>query len=113
MAKRNQQVAPKQLEDILNEAIDLTNNQHSYVNNIRMRVTNNEVTIDCYFLAGDPKNPPGKPIAYRSHRLVLPLSLAKDIGQLLVNSLASWEEVTGVTLPIVPKNTEENNHDDD
>jgi hypothetical protein len=65
----------------------------------------------------DPKNPNSQLVAHRLHRLILPLSLAKDIGQLLVKNLSNWEDTFGVTLPLTPRDIEveltgENNGDE-
>ena len=106
MAK-TKKVEDKTLDELLDESVDLTDNQNTYINNIRFRVTNNEVVLDLYFLAPDAKNHAGLPIAYRSHRIVMPIALAKNIGELLVNGVASWEDMTGITLPISPKDLDE------
>ncbi|MDQ7027892.1 MAG: DUF3467 domain-containing protein [Anaerolineae bacterium] len=95
-------------EEVLNEAIDLTQNQISYATNIRFTVSNNDVTLDFYRSGSNPKNPNGDPIAYRIHRIIIPPSLAKDISGLLANAMSNWEETFGVSLPIAP---DENNND--
>jgi hypothetical protein len=99
----------KSLDDLLNEAVDLTDNRVSYSTNIRFRVSNNDVTLDFYYLAPDPKNPTGLPTAQRLHRIILPVGLAKNIGQLLANAMDEWESTFGVTLPLLPEQGEKDN----
>jgi hypothetical protein len=97
-----QQIDSEKLEEILNAAIDLTENRSTYITNVRLRLSNSEVTLDLFYVSPDPRNPSGLPIAQRTHRLILPLSLAKNVGELLVSMANQWEEIFGITLPIMP-----------
>ena len=97
-----QQITPENMEGILNRATDLTDNRSTYVTNIRFRVSNNEVTLDLFYVGPDPRNPSGDPEAYRTHRITIPPSLAKNIGQLLANAMEEWEDAFGITLPLSP-----------
>lgn len=99
MAEKHE-ITPEKLEEILNRAVDLTENHSTYTTNIRFRVSNNEVTLDLFYMGPNPRNPPGDPEAYRTHRIVLSPSLAKNIGQLLLKAMTEWEESFGVTLPL-------------
>lgn len=90
------------IEDVLNQASDLTNNQASYVTHIRTIVNNNEVTLDFFYAAPDPTSSTIKLIAKRLHRIILPLGLAKEFSKILTNSMNNWEETFGIELPIVP-----------
>ena len=103
-------------DTLLNNAIDLTDNKVSYITNIRFSITNNDVTLDLFYTSPNPKNPNGVPIAQRLHRIILPPGLAKNIGQLLADSMAGWEEAFGIELPITPADIDEqenrNNEDD-
>ncbi|MBN8620654.1 MAG: DUF3467 domain-containing protein [Anaerolineae bacterium] len=87
------------IEEILNAAIDATDNKFSYATNIRLNITNNEVTLDFYFVGVDPRNPNADPIAQRLNRIVIPVALAKNIGELLIDNTSRWEETFGVELP--------------
>lgn len=100
------------LDDILNEAIDTTNGDATYITNIRFRVTNNDVTLDMYYIGPNPKDPTVHPQAYLRNRIVIPVGLAKNIGSLLVNAMSDWEDTFGVTLPISPNEIEENSDDE-
>lgn len=97
MTQRSE-VEQQNLEDILNQAVDLTDNKVNYATNIRFYVTNNEVTLDFYYVSSDPNNP-SQPMGQRLNRIVIPLGLAKNIGQLLVNGMNEWEANFGVNLP--------------
>lgn len=95
-----QRIEQQDLDSILNSADDLTENKVTYVTNIRLNISNNEATLDLYYLSPDPQNPGGNPKAQRVQRLVMPLGLAKNIGQILVNAMTEWEDAFGITLPI-------------
>lgn len=96
------EVEQRHLDKLLNQAIDLTDNRVSYITNIRFNISNNEVTLDMYYVSPNPGDPGENPIVQRLHRIVIPLGLAKNIGELLVNAMSDWEENFGITLPIVP-----------
>lgn len=99
---QRQQIEQQELEKILNKAVDLTDNKITYVTNIRFSISNNEATLDLFYVAKNPKNPDDELVAQRLHRVVMPLGLAKNIGQLLVNAMIGWEETFGISLPIFP-----------
>lgn len=86
---------------ILNEATDQTDGQVGYVTNARVKVTNNDVTIDFYHVTSDPHDPETF-VATHKNRLVMPLASAKDLGSVLVRLTEKWEESMGVSLPFIP-----------
>jgi len=96
---------PKEmLRDILSEAIDTTENKFAYANNVQLYFGANEVTLDLYYLG--PNNKPNAPTlqAQRLHRAVLPVAVAKEMAELLLNGIAKWEADFGITLPLEPEN---------
>lgn len=91
-----------ELDDLLNHATDLTENKVAYISNIRFTVSATEVTMDLYAVG---RNPTDIRLAQASriHRIIIPLSLAKDIASLLTAAVANWETTFGITLPLMPK----------
>jgi hypothetical protein len=100
---QHQTLKQEELEEILNSAIDLTENRVSYITHVRFRVSNVDITVDFFYVAPDFRDINGKPVAQRTHRIIMPLSLAKNIGELLVQATSDWEATMGVSLPLLPQ----------
>jgi Protein of unknown function (DUF3467) len=88
------------IDDLLATASDLPDDRVAYANNVRVNVTLNEVTLDFYYVSPDPQNTQGKPKAKYVSRIVLPISVAKETGDLINNSMTTWEKMSGVSLPL-------------
>ncbi len=87
----------------LNQIIDMTQGQTSYINLVRVTTTPNEVILDLQFIAPDT-NFPQNPTIRHLHRVAMPLAVAKELGNLLENSINKWEEASGVNLPFMQAN---------
>lgn len=99
------------LEDLLNGAIDLTENRSIYANNVRFTIGNYEVTLDLYTIGIDPTGKTRSLQAVRTHRVLLPISVAKDVARLLLGGITEWERAFGLTLPLTPKESDEDNEE--
>lgn len=86
------QDAKEALRNILSEAIDLTENKYSYANNVQLYFAPSEVTLDIYFVG--PNNKPNQPApqAQRLHRIVLPIGVAQEVAELLLDNIAKVQE---------------------
>jgi hypothetical protein len=89
------------VEEILNSASDLTQNQVTYANVVRVNVSGNEVILDFYFMGSDPTSNQ-EVIATRLHRFAIPLGTAKEMSSIMLNHIANWENTFGVNLPLQP-----------
>lgn len=99
-------IPPQTMEEILNNAIDQTDGQVTYVTNMRVHATNNEITVDFYHVSSDPADT-STVVATRKHRLVLPVAFAKDAGEILLRVAQNWEATMGVRLPILPEGVDD------
>jgi hypothetical protein len=99
------------VDDWLNKASDLPEDRVDYANNVRIHVSTSEVIIDFYFGSPNPKQPRGEPQVKHIQRMVLPITIAKDMGEILVNSVLRWEEDFGVTLPLHPMRNADKDED--
>jgi hypothetical protein len=98
------------VDDWLNRASDLPDERADYANNVRIHVSPTEVVMDFYLGSPNPKDPKGEPQVKHIQRMILPVTVAKEIGEILVNSILRWEEDFGVTLPLRPtRSTNEEN----
>jgi len=95
---------PENLDEILNQAIDLTNNSQSYATTARFAITPTELFLDLYVLAPNPSNL-STPEARRIQRIILPLSTAKDLAEKMLQGVKHWENVHGINLPLEAINT--------
>lgn len=100
------------LDDLLDSAEDLTGDKVSYATNVRIHVSNNEVTIDLFYAAPHMSRKSETPIVQRIHRIVMPLAVAKSTGKILLQGINAWEERTGITLPFDPQDVEGDSNDD-
>lgn len=105
MAKAKQSI--QHIDDILNEATDLTDNKVTYSNTVRFNISLNEVTLDFYTLGPDSKDIKSLK-AIRVQRTIMPLSAAKEIAGLLQKGIAEWEATFGIDLPFEPQNASDN-----
>ncbi|RMF82889.1 MAG: DUF3467 domain-containing protein [Chloroflexi bacterium] len=109
MSEQNQ-AQPKTIDEILNNAEDLTNGQLIYSNAVRVHASSNDVTLDLYILGTDPRDPVNNPVqAKHLHRIVLPLGTAKEMAQIVLNVTSQWEEAFGISLPFALNNKTETN----
>ena len=88
------------LEKVLSQAADKTEGRVTYVNNVRFNLTVNEVILDMYVTINSPSG--DGPVAQLVERIVLPISVAKDLSQIIMNSISEWEDTFGINLPLVP-----------
>jgi hypothetical protein len=103
-------VTSDDLNNLLNQAIDRTEQDIIYANNIRFQVSNNDVTLDLYHIAPDPGRMPDGVQVTRVSRVVIPVSAAKTFAGSLQAAMVDWEATFGVALPIAP--TREVNSED-
>lgn len=103
------------IDDLLDAAEDATDGRVMYANNARFTIGINEVIVDLFFLASNPRDRKGLPTAKHVARFVLPLSIAKDISEKMLNGISWWEERFGVSLPLNPSDISESQttQDDD
>jgi len=94
------------IEELIANATDLPLDRVDYVNNVRINVGLNEVTLDFFYVSPNPKNPQGEPQVKHSQRIILPVSVAKETGELLMSSMLRWEETFGVALPFSSQSEE-------
>jgi hypothetical protein len=99
MAKPKPQPREITIDDVLDKAIDATDNRVFYANNMRFAVSANEVTLDFYFL-GAPTAQKQAPEARRIARIVLPVNLSKEIAEIILDGVSTWEETFGINLPL-------------
>jgi hypothetical protein len=71
------------LDKILNEAEDFTSGSLGYVTTLRFVVTSNEVFVDLYILEPSPTGNLSAQ-AKRTHRIAMPIAIAKDFAQKLL-----------------------------
>jgi hypothetical protein len=88
----------KDINQLLDEAVDLTEGHLSYTNNVRFNASNNEVFIDFFRASPHPKNI-NEPYVERIYRVVMPLGVGKDFAQKLLSVISLWEDKFGVNLP--------------
>lgn len=105
MSNETHSIENQSLENLLNNAIDLTDGNATYVTNVRFRMSNNDLTLDLYRVSPNPKKPQEN-VAYLLHRVIIPPGLAKNTGNILVNMAVQWEDTFGISLPIVPADIE-------
>jgi hypothetical protein len=81
------------IDDLLQQAQDKTNGELDYVNQVRVHVSDTEVTFDFYRVMPHvlPASPPH---VERIRRVVLPLSVAKQMGTLLTTQ--TEEQTNGI-----------------
>jgi hypothetical protein len=79
----------EQLHDIQNRAEDLTEGRAIYSNSVRFNIGANEIFMDFYFFSPTANERPANVRAQRVARLVLPIPVALDISQKLVNGLSA------------------------
>ncbi len=96
------------VKTMLSQATDLTDNKLSYISNVQLYFSAHEVTLDLYYMGPNKSPNVAEPEVFRLHRIVLPLGVAKEMGELLQNGIARWENEFGVELPIQPLSTEAN-----
>lgn len=88
------------VQKLLQDAVDLTENKWTYTNQVQLSVSANEIVLDYYFLAPNTLTPGKPPTAYKVQRLVLPISIAKEASQLILQAIERWENVFGISLPL-------------
>lgn len=93
---------PIDIDQLLDDADDLSNNTVSYVTHTRVRVSGNDVTLDLYQTLPIASSKKTVPKAKLLHRIVLPLGLAKDLSTSLASGVAFWENNFGIELPFNP-----------
>lgn len=100
-----------ELRDVLGEALDLTDSKFTYSNSVQLYFGANEVTLDMYYLG--PNTTPNNThvTAQRLARVVLPLSVAKEMAELVLANIAKWEAAFGITLPLEPDNLPESDEE--
>jgi hypothetical protein len=86
------------LDELLNNAVDLTEQKIVYANNIRLRVMRDDVTLDLYHLAPNPTNPDEAAQAYRLSRVVLPVGLARILAGSLQDAVLDSEDASSTDL---------------
>lgn len=79
--------------------IHLTNNHPAHMPSIRFNASNNEVTLEFFYLEPDSENLSSQPENQNTYQIVMSPGLAKNIGELLVNTMAEWEETFDTALP--------------
>ena|SRR5579859_5609533 len=100
MSEQNE-VQPPPLDELLANALDLTDNRQSYVNFVISSFGINEVILDMYFLGVDPRVLGPSTQAQRMVRVVMPPGYAKEMSQLLLQGISNWEATFGITLPLL------------
>jgi hypothetical protein len=74
------------LNEVLNEAEDLTNNHVLHANSVRLNLSDDEVLLDLFQIEPEPNNSRKLPRGKKVGSFALPVSMAKEIGQLLLDS---------------------------
>ncbi len=95
----------KELDQLLEIAQDSTGSNSAYVNTLRFTITSNEVFVDLYSVAPNPKNLDEQQ-AERIYRFIMSPSVAKDFATKILGGLNNWEAVHSVNLPLRPVNLE-------
>ncbi len=93
------------VRDVLSEATNIAGSEVTYVTNVQLYFGVHEVTLDLFYLGPNAKPNVPNAQAQRLARIVLPVSVAKEVGELLLNGTSKWEDEFGITLPIQPRNT--------
>jgi hypothetical protein len=94
----NDKVATWSLDELLKRAQPSTGSEFVYANHARLIATTNEFIVDVFFAGPDPTNLQ-EPTVLHVQRVVIPANMAKGFTTGLANSIAGFEEATGVTLP--------------
>lgn len=101
------------IDKILDKAGSIAGDNVTYVTQTRLHVGANEVTLDLYYTAPNLDRSTGGIISKHTHRLILPLALAKDLARSLASGTKVWEEMMGISLPFEPLNKKDMVQDDD
>jgi hypothetical protein len=72
-----------QIDELLDQADDLTDNRVSYINQARVSFGETEITLDLYLVSSNPKET-DTVAAQRVHRIVMPYPLAQEISSSLI-----------------------------
>jgi len=75
------------ISELLDSAIILPDEDIDYANNVRINVAVNEVTLDFYHITPSIKPSEVQPSVLHIQRIVLPVGVAKEVGDLLVESV--------------------------
>jgi hypothetical protein len=102
-----------QIDDVLNNAVDMSSGQAIYINNARVRTNLNEVHLDLYQTLATHTKSQTLPEAKLLHRIVLPINLAKDLARIIEQGLDQWEQQMGITLPFTPIDVESSSDESD
>jgi len=94
----------KDIDSILDNAESIAGDNVTYVTQTRFHVGVNEVTLDLYHTSPSLDRSSGKVVSKHTHRLVLPLSLAKELAMSLAQGIKAWEDMMGISLPFEPQN---------
>jgi hypothetical protein len=78
------------IDKLLEQAIDKTNGQVTYANTLSVRIGENEVVLELYFMLPSISGAPAQPSLLQ--RIVLPLKLGAQLAQMLSNGIAQLEE---------------------
>lgn len=87
------------LRQVLSDAVDMTENRYSYVNNVQIYFIGNEVVLDLYFLGPNSKPNVQSPQAQRLHRIILPVEVAKETAELLLSGIGQLEAEQRIRIP--------------
>jgi hypothetical protein len=90
------------IDEILNAAKDMTDGKFNYANSVRVSVSANEATLDFYSILPSDKIPKSDPEVQRFYRILIPISVAKDLANVLMQTTSSWESLFGISLPLEP-----------
>jgi len=88
------------LYQLYRDAVDLTDNKITYINNVHVSYSATEIVVDLYFLAPDHRKaePDNQPTQARLvHRVAFPISVAKRFGEILDGVVAQWEQSLGAS----------------
>jgi hypothetical protein len=90
------------LDQLLNHASELPPDRINYANVVRVQSGANDVVMDFFHVMPSAKPLEPQPVVQHVQRMVLPLSIAKQIGSILLDAMESWESTFGVELPFSP-----------
>jgi hypothetical protein len=77
----------KSILDIRDGETEHAGERVDHANNVRINVTSNEVTLDFYQIMSDSKSVSEQPQVNHVQRIILPVEVAKEAGELLIASM--------------------------
>lgn len=99
------------IDKLLDNAESVAEDTVTYITQTRLHIGANEATLDLYYTSPSLDGSAGETVSLHTHRLVLPLGLAKDLARSLHEGTKAWEQQMGIELPFTPAEIESDDSD--